>query len=520
MDTLQSEEKLIGLPEELKAYIFGHLTATDLCHVALCNRILRESANQDALWRLLCRKNGWERYGTNLCKEPPFTPTLHDQLTGGEGGSPTFPVDAVVTGSDWPGLVDTCKWKEVYMKARHLEENWRNQRFYATTFKFGQTSDETGLFAVETLDQPKISNLDCEGGCLAVGVDDGTLQIWDVSIGKRRHNIRVNVSEEPDALKMKDGIIAAGCMDGKIRTYSAQTGEQLQVMSGHYLAVSRLFFDGDTIVSVARRLLDRSKNYADSGIRVCKAEDASTRFVLQYGCSKTSLIHLDYRTKVIAGAYSDNTIQIWDAENGSDIQHIICDMKKLVSCYLGDGIVIGASKDFAVKIWKLESWECLRTFRVPLHPESNNFELIGAAPYAFNGELLVAISRAHLTFMDLEGKLIGSIFNTHENHTGTFFTQDNSKFTTAHCFHGNKLITGSSNTYSGKYDLWIVNPAMGVYGSGEVVSKMDLGGEAFAEFTGAFSPAWMNDTKVVFEGIDKESGFGPQRPTIVIRHYW
>ncbi|XP_038060575.1 probable E3 ubiquitin ligase complex SCF subunit sconB [Patiria miniata] len=479
-DTSKAEVNLTDLSQELNARIFRHLTATDLCHVALCNRILRDTANDDALWRPLCQKKGWERYGTicDLCKEPPFKPSSQDQKTG-EGGAPTFPDDVLVTSSDWPGLVDTCKWKEVYMKARHLEENWRNQRFFAANLL------STGL-----------SSVAYEGDCLAAGASySSTLEIWDMAREKRQHLIQLDISGYPGALQMEDGIIAAGCKDGKIRTYSAQTGEQLQVMSGHRLAVSRLFFDGDTIVSVGQYDIE-SDDTSRSDIRVWSAVDGVSRCILKSGLEATNLVHIDYKDKIVAGAYSDNKIRIWDARNdGSCMQQIVCEMENLISCHLWNGIVIGASKGRIVKQWELKSGECIKTFDVPLfrgliQPSQEQ------SYYVFSDELLAVVTLfSGLPIVNLNGERL--------------LTVDLSDVIPV-CFKGRKLLTWSM----GAYKLWIIDPVERLDGTAQINSR------TASQFLGPthFPCAWMSDIKIIFALQMRDSIV--DMSSIWVRHYW
>ncbi|XP_038060476.1 probable E3 ubiquitin ligase complex SCF subunit sconB [Patiria miniata] len=493
---------LADLPQELKARIFRHLTATDLCRVALCNRILRETANDDDLWHRLCQKQGWERYGTisDLCKEPPFKPTSKEHKTG-EGGAPTFPVDAVVTGSDWPGLVDTCKWKEVYMKARHLEENWRNERFYTTLFDLSLTNDKESVSSSNSDNYAYLQlilNIAVEGDCLVAGSWHRTLEVWDMCSKTRQHLIQLDISEASEALKMKDGIVAAGCKDGKIRTFSAQTGEQLQVMSGHRLAVSQLFFDGETIVSVAQKQpslwgYDDSVD-ADSDVWVSSAANGAYRYVLQSGHEATRLLHLDYKDKIVAGAYSDNIIRIWDARSGSCLEDIASGMNKLTSCHLGESIVIGASKDFIVKIWDLQYWKCIKTFDVPLHQGIQLSSPYEQAKYMYSDGLLIAVTLHNgLYILNLNGERL---------------LIDGRGTVQPLSLKGNKLLTWSSEDgwYGG---LWLFYPMKSADGKAQGSSKT-------VQYVGQthVACAWMSDTKMVYQGL---YGF----PTYVsVRHYW
>jgi len=48
------------LPAELKFYILSFLNETDMCSVAKSTRALRQMAQEDMIWRDLCKKSGWE----------------------------------------------------------------------------------------------------------------------------------------------------------------------------------------------------------------------------------------------------------------------------------------------------------------------------------------------------------------------------------------------------------------------------------------------------------------------------
>ncbi|XP_038074897.1 probable E3 ubiquitin ligase complex SCF subunit sconB [Patiria miniata] len=440
-----------NLPYELKVLILQHLSVEDLCHVALCNRSWREATNDDALWRPLCREKRWEKFDAvvDLCVEPPFIPS--SPQPGGDGSvgdSVTFASDSVVTGSNWPGLVNTCRWKEIYMKARHLEGNWKNNRYHVVSFEFGSGGYKDHIYGSS---EPEliVCSLAGEGNSLAGALSNDTLHIWDISNGTRRHFIKVGISKGKKALQMKNGIIAAGCIDGKIRTYSAQTGEQLQVMSGHRLDVFRLFFDGDTIVSIAGKSDRDMEVCGDSDMRVWNAIDGTSidGFVFESTSDDVRLVYVDYLDKTVAGAYSDRKIRLWDAQSGVCKQTIFSDANNMISCHLGDGIVISANSGNAIKIWNVESGECIRHFDVPgvdfeywdSHDESTHFE--------FNGEFLLATSDySNIRLFNLDGRFIGDT-KSHEE-----------RMLEIRCILGNKVIASEECSYgAGSMYLWSID---------------------------------------------------------------
>ncbi|XP_022082713.1 probable E3 ubiquitin ligase complex SCF subunit sconB isoform X2 [Acanthaster planci] len=504
MDSCESEMTLTDLPCEFLVHVFRCLTARDLCKLASSSRLLREITNDDVLWRRLCQQKGWERYGTtrDICKEVPVNASVNARLLE-LWDPPTFPIDVLVTGSDWPGLVETCKWKEVYMKAKHLEENFSNERYSVDTLE-SWTGPKRTFYNSENLEAPEqyIYNLAGEGNCLAVGICNKTLQIWDLFSGKRRHIIHVNISSDCNALKMQDGIVVAGCLDSKIRTFSAETGAQLQFLTGHRLAVRCVFFDGETIVSVAQPNVKGDGEHTDSDVRVWNAEDGACRFIIRSDSQDTYLVHAEYKERMVACAYSNKTIQVWNACDGCCIQRLVCDVNNLLTCHLGNGVIIGTSDDFVVKIWGLVSRRCLKTFEVLFDRQEQH-----RVSFAFNGELLAGMLGRQLIVTNLDGEQRERFESVYP------FCPDASS-----CFLGNELLTVCDGKWWFRYRLWAIGQEeSGAEDFSEVDSNssepMDyyFGGSDFS----GWSPFWMSDTKVVCEDLDETD-----RSQIVVRHYW
>ncbi|XP_038074375.1 F-box/WD repeat-containing protein 7-like [Patiria miniata] len=507
--SVPTKDHFSNLPNEMKVLVLQHLSAEDLCHVALCNRSLREAANYDALWRPLCREKRWEKFDAvvDLCKEPPFIPS--SPQPGGDGSvgdGVTFAFDSVVTDSNRPGLVNTCKWKEIYMKARHLERNWKNNLYHVVSFEFG-SAGYTKSSRKNDCSEPEVTvrGLAGEGNILAGALSNDTLHIWDISSGKRRHRIKVGIGRISKALKMKNGVIAVGCRGGKIRTYCAQTGEQLQVMSGHRLDVSRLFFDGDTIISIAAELDgDMREVRADGDIRVWNAIDGTSRFVFESTSDdpfRCRPIGVDYFDKTVAGAYIDRKIRLWDVQSGVCKQTIVSDANYLISCHLGDGIVISAHWGNVMKIWNVESGECIRHFDVPgvdfedwdPDDESSHFH--------FNGEFLLATSLSNVRFFNLDGKFIRDI-NSDDDNYKQYLLRINYVF-------GNKCIA-CDDCGRGPMYLWNIDDLNNVFHL--VKCCMFVGDNA----------VWMSETKLAFVRYleyDKDEN-KIQIPKIEVHHYW
>ncbi|XP_038049831.1 F-box/WD repeat-containing protein 7-like [Patiria miniata] len=503
------------LPNEILDKVLQYLTPKDLCHVALCNKSWREAANHDVLWHPLCQAEGLRHFGRaeDLDESTAFIPV--DKQSNGKDVN--FSFDTIVSGSDWPGLMDTCTWKTAYMKAHHLERNWRNNRYHVVSFEFGSEGC-AGLYSPSwnSTSQLQIYNLHGEGTYLAGGVSNGTVMVWDMYSGKLQHTIHVDICDKSECLKIGNGTIAVGCRDGMIRTYSAKTGQQLQVMSRHRLPVSKLFIDDDTIVSVARpRPGDGSYDTCeDSDIRVWCSLNSGLRFLFRRETddSKDILLEdVDYRNKTVAAVYVDRTIRLWNAQSGV-CMHVIGPshrmgefVEALTYCHLSNGNLIVGDRDNRVEMYDVKSGECCKTFNIPLGCDDDADDEITLS-CAFTGEFLVAQSDyGNLRVCNLEGKCIGET-KTAGDSTPTMHSS---------CVRGNKLI--ACDKVTGASSLWMINTESGV----QVVNI--LRGIMFhRDVETEFFEFWMSDTKLAFVHYfseNLEEGL-VQAPYIAVHHYW
>ncbi|XP_038078909.1 F-box/WD repeat-containing protein pof1-like [Patiria miniata] len=119
------QDPLDHLPVEVISTILSFLSAEDLCHLGACNKAWQQITSNDNCWSSLCKLKNWERFGvvrstseapcattSNCCTVAPFSqaPSV-DGFDEAEG--PT---------------TKSCDWKEVYVKAWHLERSWSRGR--------------------------------------------------------------------------------------------------------------------------------------------------------------------------------------------------------------------------------------------------------------------------------------------------------------------------------------------------------------------------------------------------------
>ncbi|XP_038053781.1 protein Mut11-like [Patiria miniata] len=300
-------------------------------------------------------------------------------------------------------------------------------------------------------------------------------------------------------------------------------------MSGPRLALALLSFDGDTIASI-----DRVPEYGedvDRDVRVWSDANGACRCILQSGNEATRLIHLDYKDKIVAAAYSDNTIHIWDTHNGSCMQEIVTDMNKLTSCHLGDGIIIGASKDLIVKIWEPESGKCIKTFHIPPH---QGFKFGEKVTYTFSDGLIIVVTSSDALYVvNMKGERVldvrqdvkpicftGNKLLTYDVRQGNMMLLPyvrHGRKVLPYVRHGRKVLTYVRHGHQRGYELSIIDPVECVGGKVQGSSK------TVSQYIGPTNlmRAWMSDTKLAFQRIGSESeDFETDDEYVSVFYYW
>ncbi|XP_071801163.1 uncharacterized protein [Asterias amurensis] len=350
---------LTALPPELTKSIFEYLSAVDLSHVASCNRHLRNVANTDSLWRPLCLRNGWERYDS-ITDLVPYKP----QDVSGGWNDVSFNMAAIVKQDSTTDLVATCRWKEIYMKSNHLENNWKNKRFHVSNLKPRDLdakldSDRSG----------RVHQVAIDKDCLVVSMSNETIQIWDVKTETCRH-VTPAISEGVACLRVCNGKIAVGSKDGVVRVFSANTGEILHVMHGTYKDyIDRIFIDTELVISAAIPLYITGDDAKHKHIHVWNVEDGALRHIFKIDVEEAILRDVDYRDKMVVGAYSDRCLRLWDAVTGDCLlQPLIYNCEGIaesLSCCLGNGIIALADFDgLKFIIWNRQTGECVTSVSI------------------------------------------------------------------------------------------------------------------------------------------------------------
>ncbi|XP_038077363.1 uncharacterized protein LOC119745212 [Patiria miniata] len=264
-----SQNPVDCLPNEILWKIIGFLSLEDLCYLAVCSKTWRNVTNTNSLWLHLCKLRDWERFGTevDLRKETP----IHSTGTSTSGTSPTFQTDSVINDDcNLKDLAPTCEWKEVYMRAWHLDRNWSEGRYQEHSLVLSDSGSDFNNATTRCVAS--------DGTIFGAGDTTEYVGLWELKFsGQFLQKIQPSKYiplprtsyNEIEAMTMKDNIGVAAFMGG-ILVFEASTGNVLKLIRGTASDFDRykpsgLYMEEDKVI-VSYRHYQRADN--DEGIPV------------------------------------------------------------------------------------------------------------------------------------------------------------------------------------------------------------------------------------------------------------
>ncbi|HEY1377210.1 MAG TPA: protein kinase [Gemmataceae bacterium] len=149
-----------------------------------------------------------------------------------------------------------------------------------------------------------------DGHTLAMGIDDGTVRLWDPGTTKVRQTITAHASPVWSLAYSADGkLLATASDDGAVKVWDAATGGEVRSIP-HPTAVRAVAFtpDGKTLVSGTRNGKVRFWDVATGNETVTTAGHTGNVVALA--------VSADGRT--VASASGDKTVKLWDAATGRE----------------------------------------------------------------------------------------------------------------------------------------------------------------------------------------------------------
>lgn len=188
-----------------------------------------------------------------------------------------------------------------------------------------------------------------DGRRAAVGLQDHTLQIWDLEARLLLHVLRGHKYWVNDVAFSRDGVLlASASADKSIKVWQTPAASCKATLQGHMLSVSAVSFSVDR-----RRLASGSW---DKTVCVWDVETAS--------CLQKLSGHTDWVHSVcwapgghhVASASSDHSVRVWDVLSGF-VNSVLVGHLQTVSCVVyssNGGYLASGSLDGTVRVWNLQ----------------------------------------------------------------------------------------------------------------------------------------------------------------------
>lgn len=331
---------LTALPPEISFKILCYLDTTSLCKAAQVSRSWRALADDDVVWHRMCeqhihrkcKKCGWglplldrkrlhetkceiERRATtwNIGGHSPSAtpmenaaPTPSPAIDTASVSSKRKPESDVEEESATPkrhcsssGHPDPSEKVEDYFQPRYRpwKDVYKDRFKVGTNWKYGRCS--VRVFRGHT---NGIMCLQFEDNILATGSYDATIKIWDTETGEEIRTLRGHESGIR-CLQFDDTKLISGSMDRSLKVWNWRTGECISTYTGHRGGVIGLHF-GDTILASAS---------VDKTIKIWNFEDKST-CLLRGHTDWVNAVRVDTPSRTVFSASDDCTVRLWDLD--------------------------------------------------------------------------------------------------------------------------------------------------------------------------------------------------------------
>jgi WD40 repeat protein len=228
------------------------------------------------------------------------------------------------------------------------------------------TSDSNGIFCYSS-----------DGKKIASGSSYGSIKIWEAETGKELQNLTghsddwvTSISFSPDGKK-----IASGGDDGSIKIWDAETGTELQTLTGHTEEITSVSFSPDEkkLLTSSRERHGDDKNTDANHLKMwdlSTSKELVRFFNKQKGNVTTTSFSPDGK-KVASGNW-DHSIKIWNAETGKELQTLTGHRYDVSSVsFSPDGKKIASGGSDSIKIWDAVTGKELQTLTENIFRDTN-----------------------------------------------------------------------------------------------------------------------------------------------------
>lgn len=271
-------------PSEITKHIFSLLDASSLCSAAQVSHHWKNLADDDTLWHRMCEQHinkkctkcGW---GLPLLQKRKVVRIKRSRST-----------DVVCDEVPAAKRIDRRPWKDVYSERLVVGRNWRNNRSATRSFK-GQHAG--GITSLQFCEAQNI---------LITGSYDKTAIVWNLETGQVLRKLEGH-ARAIRTLQFDDTKLVTGSMDHTLRIWNYHTGQCIRTLEGHTDGVVHLNFNCRILASGS----------ADSTIKIWNFQTGEC-YTLTGHTKMVNHVSIQKDSTTLVSSSDDGTIRIWDLE--------------------------------------------------------------------------------------------------------------------------------------------------------------------------------------------------------------
>lgn len=320
---------LAALPTELSYKILSHLDTVSLCKAAQVSRRWRNLADDDVVWHRMCEQHidrkctkcGWglpllEKKKLMAWSRHQSVHHHHDHAENTEASVENAPLSPESLIGE-PSKKRRSSTEESSAKRPRLQGHGHSRTHLDTERKFRPWKDvyrdrfkvgfnwKTGRCTIKTFKghENGITCLQFDHNILATGSYDTTIKIWNVETGEVLRTLRGHTGTVR-TLQFDDSKLISGSFDKTIKIWNWQTGECLNTLQCHTEGVLSVHYDGCTLASGS----------IDKTVKIFGFKNKQT-FSLRGHTDWVNHVRIDSPSRTVFSASDDMTVKLWDLDS-------------------------------------------------------------------------------------------------------------------------------------------------------------------------------------------------------------
>jgi WD40 repeat protein len=195
-----------------------------------------------------------------------------------------------------------------------------------------------------------------KGRTLAIGRDDGKIQLWDIATQQLKLNLKGSPARLWSLAFSPNGTqVASAGSDRTIKLWDAATGKQIHQLKGHRNTVWSVAFtpDGRSVASCSE----------DGTVKLWNVSSGTLRRTLNPKAGSIRAIAIGPDGKTLISAGGNRVITVWDIETGKPSLKLMGHNDRILALSISkDGAMLASgSQDNSIKIWNLQTGDLMRT---------------------------------------------------------------------------------------------------------------------------------------------------------------